>query len=48
MLDKGSGITETLKSHSAKYHKSCYLKYSISKVQRLQERVAVAADIEVS
>jgi len=35
MLDEGSGIAETLKSHSAKYHKSCYLKYSSSKVQRL-------------
>ena len=27
-LDEGSGIAETLQSHSAMYHKSCYLKYS--------------------
>ena len=37
-LDEGSGIAETLRSHHAMYHKSCYLKYTSSKVQRLLKR----------
>ena len=44
-LDEGSGIAETLQSHAAMYHKSCYLKY---KVRRLQKRVSVTSDDESS
>jgi len=37
-LDEGSGIAETLSSHSADYHKSCYLKFTSSKLQRVQKK----------
>ena len=47
-LDEGSGIAETLQSHSAMYHKSCYLKYTSSKVQRLQKRLSVTSDAATS
>ena len=43
-LDEGSGIAETLRSHSAMYHKSCYLKYTSSKIQRLLKRLVEALD----
>ena len=47
-LDEGSGIAETLQSHAAMYHKSCYLKYTSNKVRRLQKRVSVTSDDESS
>ena len=47
-LDEGLGIAETLQSHSAMYHKSCNLKYTSSKVQRLQKRLLVTSDAATS
>lgn len=37
-LDDGSGIADTLKSHNAKYHKSCRLNCSASRLKRKQDK----------
>ena len=39
-LDEGYGIAETLSSHSAVYHKSCYLRFTSSKLERAQKKRA--------
>ena len=39
-LDEGCGIAETLSSHSAVYHKSCYLRFTSSKLERAQKKRA--------
>ena len=37
-LDQGNGIASTFKEQNAKWHKSCYLKFSKSKLDRAKER----------
>ena len=39
-LDEGCGIAETLSSYSAVYHKSCYLRFTSSKLERAQKKQA--------
>ena len=47
-LDDVSGIQETLKSHKASYHKSCYNKLSNLKLQRAQKRKTEEVSEEIS
>ena len=37
-LDEGCGIAETFSSHSVVYHKSCYLKFTSNKLERVQKK----------
>ena len=39
-LDKGEGIEDTLRKNNAKYHQSCRLLFSNSKLERASKRVA--------
>ena len=39
-LDEGYGIAETLSSHSAVYLKSCYLRFTSSKLEKAQKKRA--------
>ncbi len=40
-LDEDPGIAETLHSHKASWHKSCFNKYSALKLARAQKRKSV-------
>ena len=46
-LDEGRGIQETLRSHKAVYHKSCYLKFANDKLKRAQKRTS-AMSVQLS
>ena len=37
-LDHGNGVESTFKEQNAKWHKSCYLKFGKSKLERAKER----------
>lgn len=37
-LDDGNGLEPTLQEHKAKWHKSCYLKFNTTKLQRAEKR----------
>jgi hypothetical protein len=41
-LDDGIGLEETLLSHQAKYHKTCYVNCNREKVERIQKKIAKA------
>lgn len=47
-LDDGSGIQETLTSHNASWHKSCYNQFNNLKLQRAQKRKSSDFSEEIS
>ena len=45
-LDEGDGIAETLRKNDAKYHQSCRLMFSNSKLERASKRLASSSKTE--
>ena len=45
-LDEGGGIAETLRKNDAKYHQSCRLMFSNSKLERASKRLASSSKTE--
>jgi hypothetical protein len=46
-LDEGNGIEETLREKNAKYHQSCRLMFSNSKLARARQRLSTSAPLKV-
>ena len=46
-LDEGNGIEDTLRKNQAKYHQSCRLMFSNSKLERATKRVAFSSSTDV-
>lgn len=45
-LDEGNGIEAAFKERSAKWHKSCYMKFNITKLKRAEKRKPAPGDSE--
>ena len=46
-LDEGNGIEDTLRKNQTKYHQSCRLMFSNSKLERATKRVASSSSTDV-